>query len=78
MLRNYLARPLCCTVREYEAGVQAALEERGFTLTDIYSLLVKHTTVRVREPRRKLVPALEKRAEMTPTISHSEVERKIH
>jgi hypothetical protein len=40
---------------------------------DTYSLLVKHTTVRVREPRRRLVPAFEKRAEITPTaVSRSE------
>jgi hypothetical protein len=32
---------------------------------------VKHTTVQVKEARRKLVPALEKRAEVAPTVSHS-------
>jgi len=48
------------------------LEERGFTPIDTYSLLVKHTTVRVKEPRRKLLPALEKRVEVTPTVSRSE------
>jgi hypothetical protein len=66
------ARPIYCAVREYEGGMQAALEERGFTPIDTYSLLVKHTTVRVKEPRRKLVPALEKRVEVTPTVSRSE------
>lgn len=65
-------RPIYCAVREYEGGMQAALEERGFTPIDTYSLLVKHTTVRVKEPRRKLVPALEKRVEVTPTVSRSE------
>ena len=57
---------------KYEGGMQAALEERGFDPIDSYSLLVKHTTVRVKEPRRKLVPALEKRVEVTPTVSRSE------
>jgi hypothetical protein len=65
-------RPIYCAVREYEGGMQAALEERGFTPIDTYSLLVKHTTVRVKEPRRKLLPALEKRVEVTPTVSRSE------
>jgi hypothetical protein len=65
-------RPIYCAVREYEGGMQAALEERGFAPIDTYSLLVKHTTVRVKEPRRKLVPALEKRVEVTPTVSRSE------
>lgn len=65
-------RPIYCAVREYEGGMQAALEERGFTPIDTYCLLVKHTTVRVKEPRRKLVPALEKRVEVTPTVSRSE------
>jgi hypothetical protein len=67
------SQPIYCAVREYEGGMQAVLEERGFVPADTYSLLVKHTTVRVREPRRRLVPAFEKRAEITPTaVSRSE------
>ena len=65
-------RPLYCTVREYEGGIQPLLEEKGFALVDTCSLVVKHTTVQVREPQRKLVPALEKRAGVAPTASHSE------
>jgi hypothetical protein len=65
-------RPLYCTVREYEGGIQALLEERGFAFVDACSLMVKHTTVHVREAHRKLVPALEKRAGVAPTVSHSE------
>jgi len=67
-----LPRPLYCTVREYEGGIQPLLEERGFAVVDTCSLVVKHTTVQVREPQRKLVPALEKRAGVAPTVSHSE------
>jgi hypothetical protein len=47
------------------------LEDRGFALLEICSLLVKHTTVRVKEPLRSLVRVLEKRAEIAPTVSHS-------
>ncbi len=66
------SQPTYCAVREYEGGMQAVLEERGFVPADTYSLLVKHTTVRVREPRRRLVPAFEKRVEITPTVSRTE------
>jgi hypothetical protein len=65
-------RPVYCAVRDYEGGIRGLLEDRGFSLGDTYSLLVKHTTVRVREPLRKLVPALEKGVEVTPSVSHSE------
>jgi hypothetical protein len=61
-----------CTVREYEGGIQALLAERGFSPASACSLLVKHTTVQVRKPQRKLVPALEKRAEIATGVSHSE------
>jgi len=72
VLGNYPPRPLYCAVREYEGGVQGVLEERGFTHIETHSLLVKQTTVRVRKPRRQLVPSLEKRAEVAPTVSRSE------
>jgi hypothetical protein len=67
-----LSRTLYCTVREYERGIQALLEERGFACVGACSLVAKHTTVHVREPQRKLVPALEKRAGVAPTVSRSE------
>ncbi len=66
------SRPVYCAVRDYEGGVRGLLEDRGFTPGDTYSLLVKHTTVRVKEPLRKLVPALEKGVEVTPSVTHSE------
>ena len=69
---NAPPRPLYCSVREYEGGIQALLEERGFAFVGACSLVAKHTTVHVREPHRKLVPALEKRAGVAPTVSHSE------
>jgi len=69
---NDRSRPVFCTVRDYEGGMGGLLEDRGFTGGQTYSLLVKHTTVRVREPLRKLVPALEKRVEVTPSVSRSE------
>jgi hypothetical protein len=49
-------------VREYQAGVRMPLEDRGFRFLTTYCCLVKHTTVRVTEPARNLVQALEQRA----------------
>jgi hypothetical protein len=69
------ARPLFCAVREYQGGIRAILEERGFQQKGNFSLMVKHTTVRVREPARSLVHALEKRAEIAPTVSRSRYAR---
>jgi hypothetical protein len=71
VLKNQSPRPLYCPVRDYEAGVQSALEARGFQRLADHSLLVRHTTAQVKEARRKLVPALEKRAEVAPTVSRS-------
>ena len=71
LLSNHAPRPIYCALREYEGGVQAPLADRGFVLTDTYRLMVKHTTVQVKVPKRKLVPAMEKRAEIAPTISQS-------
>jgi hypothetical protein len=71
VLRNHSPRPIYCAVREYEGGMQSVLQDRGFVHVEDHSLLVKHTTVRVREPRRQLVPSLEKRAEIAPTVSRS-------
>lgn len=70
-------RPVYCTVRDYQGGVQAPLEERDFTLTETHSLLVKHTTVRVREAPRKALPSFEKRVEVAPTVSQSEANAKV-
>ena len=72
VLRNATSKPVYCAVREYQSGVLAALEHCGFTSVADRSLLVKHTTVQVREAQRKLVPAIEKRAGVVPMVSHSE------
>lgn len=69
VLNRHLSRPLYCVVRDYEGSLQNVLEERGFALANVYSLLVKHTTVHVKESARKLVPTLEKKAEIAPTVS---------
>ncbi len=63
-------RPIYCSVREYESGMRASLEAAGFRYLYSRSLLVKHTTVRIKEPMIKLVPALEKRAEPAASIAH--------
>ncbi len=64
-------RPVYCSVREYEGGIRASLEEAGFEIQARRSLLVKHATVRVKEPALWTVPVLEKPA---PVVhSHSQV-----
>lgn len=59
-----------CAVPDYQGGLAAVLAETGFERAVERSLLVKHTTVQVSESRRKLVPALEKRAGVVPTVPH--------
>ncbi len=69
-LRESPPGPIYCGVREYQGGLRAVLEDAGFALFASRALIVKHTTVRVTEAVRTLVPALDKRAEATtPTIS---------
>ncbi len=63
-------RPIYCNVREYEGGLRTSLQGWGFKPFASQAVMVKHMTVRVLEPARKLVPALDKRAEVaTPTAS---------
>jgi hypothetical protein len=64
-------RPIFCGVREYESGLCDALYRAGFEYLQTRSLLVKHTTVRVKEPLLKLIPSLEKRAEPAASASNS-------
>jgi hypothetical protein len=71
-LSHYPPCPIYCSVREYEGGLRAPLQDWGFEPFGSQAILVKHTTVRIKEPARKLVPALDKRAEAaTPTMSRS-------
>lgn len=71
-LSYYPPCPIYCSVREYEDGLRTRLQNWGFEPFGSQAILVKHTTVRIKEPARTLVPALEKRAEVaTPTISQS-------
>ena len=69
-LSHYPPCPIYCSVREYGGGLRTPLQDWGFELFGSQAILVKHATVRVKEPARKLVPALDKRAEAaTPTMS---------
>ncbi|MBI5305877.1 MAG: hypothetical protein HY868_27360 [Chloroflexi bacterium] len=63
LLRAAPPRPIYCNVREYESGLRGALDLLGFRNLQTRSLLIKHTTARVKEPRLTLMPALEKRPE---------------
>jgi hypothetical protein len=69
LLDYYPTHPVYCAVREYQGGIVAPLEERGFDLHSVQCRLVRHTTVRVTEPARGLVPALEKRVEAPTTTA---------
>ena len=72
LLNYYPPHPVYCAVREYQGGTQAPLEDRGFRPISHQCHTVKHTTVRVKESARVLVPALEKHAEAPrPTISQT-------
>ncbi len=66
-------RPMYVSVREYESGLRLPLEDVGFRYLYTRSLLVKHTTARVKEPLIKLVPSLEKRAETAAHVAHHRV-----
>lgn len=69
-LRDAPLGPIYCGVREYQGGLRAILEDLGFSLFVSRALMVKHTVVRVTDPVRKLMPALDKRIEVTtPTVS---------
>jgi hypothetical protein len=63
LLAEYPHRPIYCCLRRYQGGMRAPLETRGFQPFASQCVMVKHTTVRVKEPALKLVPALETRAE---------------
>jgi hypothetical protein len=73
LLNYYPAHPVYCAVRAYQGGIRMPLVARGFERISRQCRMVKHTTVRVTEPARNFVRALEKRAEApTPTTSHTE------
>ncbi|NIN69643.1 MAG: hypothetical protein GTO63_34160 [Anaerolineae bacterium] len=62
-------RPIYCAVREYQAGLEAALEDLGFQPLASELLMVKHTTVGVKVPVEKLSAAFEKGVETATPIS---------
>jgi len=71
LLASYAPRPVYCAVREYEGGLQGALNALGFEHAASELLMVKHTTLRTRVPVGKLSPALEKSVETAAPISTS-------
>ena len=62
--------PIYCSVRDYESGIAAGLESAGFERRQTRSLLVKHITVRAKEPFIKLMPALEKQPKPAASVSN--------
>jgi hypothetical protein len=71
LARTARMRPVYCGVRDYEGGIRSPLENAGFELSLRRSLMVKHTTVRVREPTVWAVPALETPAPLVRTRVHA-------
>lgn len=67
LVRTARERSVYCGVREYEGGIRVPLEMAGFVHILKRSLMVKHTTVRVREPALWAVPALEKPSPLAQT-----------
>jgi hypothetical protein len=65
------ARPIYVSVRDYEGGIRAALESAGFESQMERSLMVKHTTVRVRAPVPWLAPVFE--TKKIPAIGTTQV-----
>jgi hypothetical protein len=63
LLAEYPPCPIYCCLRRYQGGLRAPLEAKGFQHFASQCVMVKYTTVRIKEPALKLVPALEKRAE---------------
>jgi len=61
--------PIYSDVRDYEGYVVDALEWMGFEVLVSRVLMVKSLTIPIREPRRMLMPALERPADRLPTAS---------
>jgi len=69
LLAEYPPHPIYCCLRRYQGGLRTPLEARGFRHFASQCVMVKYTTVRIKEPALKLIPALEKRAEVaTPMM----------
>lgn len=64
LLAEYPPLPIYCCLRRYQGGLRSRLEAQGFQLLASQCVMVKHTTVWVKKPALRLVPALEKRAEV--------------
>jgi len=70
LLARFPLLPIYCCLRRYQGGLTAALKAKGFQLFASRCVMVKHTTVRIKEPALKLVPSLEKGAEAaTPMMN---------
>lgn len=69
LLAEYPPLPIYCCLRRYQGGLRVPLEAKGFQHFASQRVMVKHTTVRIKEPALKLVPALDKGVEVaTPMM----------
>ncbi len=68
LLTEYPACPIYCCVRRYQGGLRAPLEDRDFQHFASQCVMIKYTTVLIKEPALKRIPALEKRAEVATPV----------
>jgi hypothetical protein len=66
-------RPIYVGVRDYEGGIRAPLQAAGFVWQMERSLMVKHTTVRVRVPVSWLAPVFEPKKIPAVHVEHTAV-----
>jgi hypothetical protein len=64
------AHPIYCNVRQYESGVQVALETAGFESFMARALMVKHTVAWSKSSAPELAAALAGGAEIAPPAYH--------
>jgi hypothetical protein len=62
LLTEYPPRPIYCCVRRYQGGLRAPLEAKEVHQFASQCVMIKYTTVLIKEPALKLIPALDKRA----------------
>lgn len=63
-------RAICCNVRQYENGVQDALQATGFESYATRSLVVKHTVAWIKLTTPEPLPALKSGVEPVPPAYH--------
>jgi len=69
LLAGRAERPIYWGVRDYQHWLVEVLQGRGFEPVADRSLMVKHTTVKVKVPKLKLIPGLENGVNAATSVS---------